>query len=200
MTEPNRDDQIYAGDRPLPPPSSKQPLPEEEPEPLPALGRRARAEEAEAPRLRSLAQSARGNQLGQARGILLFIGILSILANAGALFVLRNQALEQARMQNIPQAQVEAFLFIQYAIQGGFMLLGAVFVVLGILVKSYPLVCTVTGLVLYVAATLLGFVLGGLAAGAGLIIKIIIIVALVKAVQAAIAYERMEHETAESED
>ena len=74
--------------------------------------------------------------------------------------------------------------------------LGALFIVLGLMVKSYPVPITILSLVLYVAATLAFAALDPQTIVQGFIFKIIIVVALVKAIQAALAYQRDLSESA----
>ena len=81
-------------------------------------------------------------------------------------------------------------LRVSQLVMGGAMALGVVFIVLGFLVKSYPVPSTVLGLVLYVGAAAVFGYLDPATLGQGIIIKIIIIVALAKSVQAAITYQR----------
>ena len=85
-----------------------------------------------------------------------------------------------------------------------FAAVGVVLIGLGIAVYSAPVLCTVLGLVLYVGGWLVGVALTVAGGGegkdiaqammSGIIIKVIIIIALVRAVQAAIAYQREEQE------
>jgi hypothetical protein len=68
--------------------------------------------------------------------------------------------------------------------------LGVIFIILGVMVKSYPVPMTITGLVLYVLANAIFGLLDPAMLLQGVIIKIIVVVALIKAVQAALAYQR----------
>ena len=68
--------------------------------------------------------------------------------------------------------------------------LGVIFIVMGLLVKQYPVPLTIAGLALYVGSALVFAALDPMTLLQGIIIKIFIVIGLVKAVQAALAYER----------
>lgn len=152
--------------------------------------------------LGSLAQSARRTSLRQARIILIVIGSLNFVCGMlvfGFVETLVNQAIEQekrkagpgvvfdeAKVKEVHDAQVRAVQLIL----AGTMVVGLVFIGLGMAVYKAPVACTVTGLVLYVGLQAIGAAVDPADLVRGLLIKIIFIVALVKAVQAALAYER----------
>ena len=158
--------------------------------------------------LGSLAQTARRKHLRQARVALIAVGILTILVNAVMFLMaermvdaeiqkeLRNAgpgaAVDQAEVNNIRTTYVRA----QQLVAGGTVLLGVVFIVLGVVVDRYPVGATATGLALYIGAVVIFAVLEGdpAAIGRGIIIKVIIIVALVKALQAGIAYQKEQQQ------
>jgi hypothetical protein len=163
-----------------------------------------------AARLGNLAQAARGKELKNARGIMLFIGVISILANGyfftaaasnvqeeldkelgklGPTFVVDPVKLAQVRSQAVRTTRLIAF---------GGMLLGGIFVACGLLVERHPVPITVTALALYLGGNAIFGMLNPASLGAGLIMKIFIVVALFKAVQAAIAYQKELAATAEA--
>jgi hypothetical protein len=147
--------------------------------------------------LGSLAQSARLKQLNTARWILIVIGILTMLVNGYLLTTARQQMMDEIRKQNmviVNQDEFEQSLMLVRLIFVIPAVLGAVFVVLGLMIKAYPVPITITSLVLYVVANLAFALLNPLALLQGLLIKIIIVVALAKAVQAALAYQRAQAE------
>jgi hypothetical protein len=76
------------------------------------------------------------------------------------------------------------------AIQGSFLVVGIVFIICGVLVYRFPVACTVSSLVLYILAALATAALDPSTLAQGIVIKVIIIVALFKAVQAAFAYQK----------
>jgi hypothetical protein len=134
---------------------------------------------------------------------MIIVGVLTIGLN-GFMFLNTHNEVEEVVKKQISdvrargliedQASVEQFrhrvtLFCQL-IYGGTVVLGVVFVVLGMMVYAYPVPATVLGLVLYIgAAAVFGF-LSPATLLQGLLFKIIVVVALVKSVQAAIAYQR----------
>jgi hypothetical protein len=69
------------------------------------------------------------------------------------------------------------------------VLIGVVFIVCAIVVYKYPVASTVTSLVLYLGAAAVYGVLDPTTLARGWWIKILIVVGLFKAVQAALAYE-----------
>ena len=157
--------------------------------------------------LGSLAQSARGKQLKTARGIMLFVGILTILFNGFLFFNAENEVKkvtqDEARKAGgaVHPAQVRDFeatvLRFCRLIYGGSILLGVVFVVLGIIVKKYPVPATAIALILYVGSMVIFAVLVPGSIASGIIVKIIIIVALIKSLTAAIAYQKEQQMSAE---
>jgi len=143
--------------------------------------------------LGSLAQSARVKNLNTARWVMIAVGVLTIAVNGFLLFTAREQLMNEVRKNNmviVDQAEFDksvAFARLIFVVP---IVLGVIFIVLGILVKKYPVPMTITGLVLYILSTLAFAALNPMSLAQGFIIKIIIIVALVKAVQAAMAYQR----------
>jgi hypothetical protein len=73
---------------------SDRPGPERKPS---SSSREDYSEESDRPKLGSLAQSARGKQLNQARGILIVIGILTIVVNGIFLALAREQTTNSSR-------------------------------------------------------------------------------------------------------
>lgn len=137
--------------------------------------------DSESDELGSLAQSGRKQHLKSARTTMYVIGVLTILANVGL-------ALFAANAAGVAPEQARALQISGFAFAG----LGVVFIVLGVMIYSAPVACTVLALILYIG----GWAVSGIGNPAmlanGLIIKIVIVVYLVKAIQAAIAYQREE--------
>ena len=77
-----------------------------------------------------------------------------------------------------------------YLLIGGALAVGVLFVIFGFLVKAYPVPITITALVLYVGATIIFGIISPETLAAGAIIKIIIVVAMIKAIQAGIEYNK----------
>jgi uncharacterized membrane protein YphA (DoxX/SURF4 family) len=159
--------------------------------------------EGESDGLGSLAQSSRKQNLKTARTTMFVVGALTIAANLflalGAekmvdlafekeIQKVRNQGMEvdpaaigELKAQAVKSTRLAGF---------GFAAVGGVFILLGLFVYKAPVACTVLALVLYIAGWAISAVADPAQIVAGLLIKIIIIAALGKAVQAAIAYQR----------
>lgn len=153
--------------------------------------------------LGSLTQAARSKQLNSAKGILLVIGVLTILANGVFFFLAEKMVndqfakeLAQLRGQGmiVDDAEVEKLkaesIRTTRLVNGFGLLIGVTFIVLGCIVKKYPVPVTITGLVLYLGAAAVFGLIDPQSLVRGLLIKILIIVGLFKAIQAAIAYEK----------
>ena len=155
------------------------------------------------PSLGSLAKSVHVKQLKVARTILIIVGIVVMLVNAlriantnteveqelqAQIKVLHNQGMQEDS-STVADFRARATR-ICYLIYGSFIVLGIVYMVLGLLVRAFPVPATVLGLVLYIGSTaILGF-LNPLTLVNGWIWKILIIAGLAKSIQAAVAYSR----------
>jgi hypothetical protein len=169
--------------------------------------------------LGNLAQSARKKHINEARGGLIVVGLIIVIFYGIGLASLRTTIhsnlqtavakqpgmdIDQAKLQEIEDGlvrsgTVESVLFIGA---------GAAIFVLGLLTTKYPVPCTLLGLVVYVAITayyLINLFSSGEADTVGLqirgmVYRVIMIVALVKAVQSAIAYQREENEARQASE
>ncbi len=94
--------------------------------------------------------------------------------------------IDHEKVAEIEATQIQTARLASGAVLG----LGAVFIFLGAMIYKIPVVATVTGLVLYVGLQTISAVLSPETIGKGLLIKIIIVVCLAKAVQAAVAYKK----------
>ena len=160
------------------------------------------------PALGSLSQSARKQSLRSARGILIFVGVMTALLN---LFMLTQSESEvdqaivaELRTAGLKESQVDKEVLTEARggalrwvrlIYGGAIALGVVFVTLGAFIYRAPVAITVTGMVLYVAFTIVFAVMDPSSLVRGVIMKIIIVVAMVKAISAAVAFQRSEDAT-----
>ncbi len=142
--------------------------------------------------LGSLAQASRGQQLKSARSTLIAIGVLTVVVNVIFMAILPGQVRQELQKngQAANDQQLAIATGVAMSIQGVFLVLGIVFIVCGLLVKRFPVPATLTALVLYILSTVGMMGLDPASLARGIIIKIIIIVALVKAVQAAFAYQK----------
>ncbi len=143
--------------------------------------------------LGSLAQAARGNELKQAQRILIGIGGLTMAVNGFFLLNLPNEIQQAIQQNQIGPADAEqarqAMTILGGLIYGTAALLGLVFVIFGVIIKKFPVPITITSLVLYLLATVAFGLLDPTTLVAGLIIKVVIIYALFRAIQAARAYQ-----------
>jgi hypothetical protein len=155
--------------------------------------------------LGSLAQSARGKQLKTAQWLMIVVGILTVAIN-GIVFKTIEDEVDRAIQKEITKVQGQGMQVDQAAVQkirtraihigqliaGSAVALGVVFIVLGALVKKFPVPCTIFGLVLYIGATAIYGYLAPETLVQGLIWKIVTIVVLVKSVQSAVSYQQSE--------
>lgn len=145
--------------------------------------------------LGSLAQSARGKEINQARWILIAIGFLTMAGNGFFLYNTPNEVRQVLAQQGnqLNPAQVEgvrqSLTAFCYLIYGGLSLLGFLFIVFGLIVKAYPLPITIASLVLYILANALLGYLNPMAILQGAVLKVFVVVGLFKAIKAARAYE-----------
>ncbi len=158
--------------------------------------------------LGSLSQKVRKDSLRSARITMFAVGVLTIGANlffglyAAQMVdkeiegmrktgvVIDEAELKPLRETAIRATQLSSFVFVG---------LGAIFIALGCFVYKAPVACTVTALVLYLGgwmATVAISVAGedgadvAKALMSGVIVKIFIILCLVRAIQAAVAYQK----------
>ncbi len=144
--------------------------------------------------LGSLAQSARGKEIKQARVILVLIGLLTLAGNAFFLFNTPREVEQVIRQANIEPEEVgqvrQTVTIFCYTVYGGLALMGVLFLVFAMIIKSYPVPITIISLVLYILATIgIGY-LNPASIASGIFLKVIIVVGLFRAVKAARAYER----------
>jgi hypothetical protein len=163
-----------------------------------------------AAQLGSLAQAARGKELRTARVIMWFIGVMTLAINAfffstAAADVQKEIDKEIAKLQPglvVDQAKVEQIkgeaVRTARLVNGGGILLGAVFIACGILVRRHPVPATITALALYLGGTAIFGMINPSSLAAGFIVKILIVVGLFKAVQAAIAFRREQTAAADA--
>lgn len=153
--------------------------------------------------LGSLAQSARVKQLRTARGILFFVGILMVAINAFVMFNaesivdsqfkkemdrLRGQGMvfDQGKVQELKKTAVQTVKLFA----GVTVALGGVFIVFGFMIYQYPVPITITSLVLFIGKEAVFGMIDPMTLVQGWLIKIVIVVCLISAIKAAIAYEK----------
>lgn len=152
--------------------------------------------------LQHLGQQERIKSLKMARGILIFVGDVTLALNGFFLANADKEVDDEVRKVSqggsfiVDEVEVEKVRKQVKFMYGAGAVLGAIFIVLGVMVMSYPVPCTVSGLVLYIGAAAGFAMISPESLLQGIIIKILIVVGLVKSVQAAIAYQRQEREGA----
>jgi hypothetical protein len=106
--------------------------------------------------------------------------------------------IDQDKLKEIEDAQVR----VNTLVNAGFGICGVIMVVCGILINKFPIPATVLSLVVYIGITAIMVAFSdspGAALGSGMIIRVIVIVALAKAIQSAIAYEKERRASLEVE-
>jgi hypothetical protein len=151
--------------------------------------------------LGSLAQSARTTHLTQARRVLIGAGILIVVVNGALAFFARDLVLSQLQnevqrqgVRNPNQAHLREFedqlVAGQRIISGAMVAMGCLFVVFGFLIRRHPVLITVTSLVIFIGMIAILAAIDPTTLIQGWLLKIIVIVALVKALQAALAAQK----------
>lgn len=143
--------------------------------------------------LGSLAQSARGKELRQARVILIVVGVLTVAANAFLLFNLPKEVQAAIRENNVGPDQEANYRHVVtlfgYGLYGSAAAVGLLFVIFGVIVQKFPVPITITSLVLYITMAAIFGYLNPMSLAQGIIVKILIVIALFRAIKAARAYK-----------
>lgn len=156
--------------------------------------------------LGSLKDQARSKNLRSARISLVIAGIITLILGAANYFVGEKQfddmIQKELRARTIDQEQVPeikaAMMRMLTLLCGGLVGVGVIFLLFAILVRTFPLFCTVGGLILYIGYNLIMAYLismedGGNAAlflVSGWWWKLIIFIGLFKGIKSAVAYQR----------
>jgi hypothetical protein len=161
----------------------------------------------------SLSQAARKRQLRIARNILIFLGVVKIVISSyffSAIDAKVNENVQQQVQQALRRGKVlnkeeiaqaaQRAKYIERIIWGVAGILGGVFVFFGLMVKQYPVPITVLSLLLYLLATAIFGIIEPLSLMEVLFFKIFAVFALIRSVQAAIAYKRVESSTSPDAD
>ena len=147
--------------------------------------------------LGKLAQSARGGELKKAAIILFVIAGLSMLQGFMEYSTVEAQvdAVIAKELQGNPGAVVDPAVRLQIIniakmVASAFFVLGGIYIVLGLMIRKFPVPISILSLTLYLGVMAILALLNPLTLVQGWIIKIIAIVGLSKAIQAAFAYKR----------
>ena len=153
--------------------------------------------------LGSLSQSIRQKRIRECRNFLIIIGLIIAGMNFFRLMSAKEEV-DQVIQQEIVKGQQQRMVVDQNAlnlqrarimtfvqiIYGGMAGLGVLYILLGLVVQKFPVPITIFSLVLYIGSNaILGF-LDPVWLLQAIIFKIIIIAAFIKAIQAAISYQR----------
>jgi len=151
-----------------------------------------------------LAQSARSKQLRSARGIMIFVGVMTVVMNAVFYGLVEGQVQAEIdrEISRLPVGTVADPVKVQEVketavrtaqlINGGAIVLGLAFLGCAVMVKAKPVPATITALSLYIGSAAVFGMIDPALLTTGWPMKIIVTLALVKAVQAAIAYQKEE--------
>lgn len=161
------------------------------------------------PALGSLSESAQLKSLKSAKIALWLVGILSIALQTFLFFNAGNEYdkafNKQLEIQGTPQSALENLdadtkalidkertdaISKIHLIYGAGIGLGVIFIICALMVDKKPVIATMTGLVLYLGSIAAMAAIDPTTIAQGIIMKAVIIIVLIKAVKAAIAYER----------
>ena len=112
---------------------------------------------------------------------MIFVGLLTIALNSILYLNATNEVAQVMKAGDVAMSE-EALLRFVRIIYGSFIAVGAIEVLLGALIYQFPLFCPLTGLIIFVLANLIIGVLNPMSLVKGIIIKILVVMALVKAV------------------
>lgn len=152
--------------------------------------------------LSNLAQTARMKHIKSAKTVLFIVGVLTMGLSAVMFFLAETTVQSEidkeihklgfgVQIDPVKLAEIKSEGVAKVRLGAGIGILeGLAFLLLGIFVQKAPVAMTATGLVLYVADYAIGSAFDPTYLVKGIIVKVIIIVCLVKALNAAIAYER----------
>jgi DNA-directed RNA polymerase subunit M/transcription elongation factor TFIIS len=142
--------------------------------------------------LRQERATASGNASGSLRTaqvILIIVGVLTILLN-GFLFLQAENEVDAVMRGGDAQIDRGSLLLFVRVFYGAFMGLGVAFIALGILVYKFPVFCPVAGLVLYILGIAVTGILDPATLIKGIVLKVIFIIALIKAVNDGAYYRK----------
>lgn len=139
-------------------------------------------------------QTSPENQLKGTGWLLIFVGIFSCIVGAVQVWMLDIDTLMAEAGAESPEEKMvfQAIIYFICAITFGMSLL---FIVFGVFVFRFPVICTVGALLLYLMDAAAGMMMG---MTTGIVIKIIIVFLLIQGVRSAFAYKRERRALAEA--
>ncbi len=130
---------------------------------------------------RKRGQGEAAGSLGTAQITLILVGLLTIALNAFLLINSTNEV-EQVMKEGEVGMSREALLQFVQIFYGSFIAVGVVLILLGALLYQFPLFCPLAGLLVYLLAMGVSAVIDPMSLIKGIIIKVLVIIALAKAV------------------
>lgn len=134
-------------------------------------------------KLGSLAQNARKKHLDTARNYLILVTVLQFIGG----IVLVGMFWGQPIPEKLKNTVIASYIIVFGA--------GVAFLILALLVNKFPLPSTIIALILFITLHAIDAIADPASLARSWLIKILVVVALVKAIQAASAYEKERRET-----
>ncbi len=131
--------------------------------------------------LREQRKHGNSGALGTAQVILILVGIVSIALNT-FLFINAPDEVQKVMDGGDVRMSQEALLQFVQTFYGVFIAIGVIMLLLGALIYQFPVFCPLAGLILYILAIVVSGILNPMTLIKGAIIKVLVIVALCKAV------------------
>lgn len=131
--------------------------------------------------LREQKRHGSGGALVAAQIILVLVGLISVAVNGFLYFNATNEVEQVMKSGNVVMSQ-ESLLFYVQSIYGGFIAVGVTMILLGALIYQFPVFCPLAGLIIYILAIIVSAVIDPMSLIKGIIFKVLVIVALGKAV------------------
>ena len=128
-------------------------------------------------------QRRRGDSgaLGTAQITMILVGLLSIGLNGFLLFNAPNEVAEVMKGGDVAMSQESLLQYVQI-FYGAFIAVGVAMLLLGALIYQFPVFCPLAGLILYILAIAVSGILNPMSLVKGIVIKVLVIIALGKAV------------------
>ena len=144
-----------------------------------------------------IAKKIARRSLQEPRALMFVIGLLTIAINSIGMARLRSDAedlVHQHETQGhaVDRAKLEAALRSAKLMNGGFVVLGIVFLGLGLAVNIHPVPTTVLALVLFLGGIAISAIIDPTTIAQGGLFKIVATVGLAEAIRSAVSYRRLE--------
>jgi len=137
---------------------------------------------------RKRGQGEAAGSLGIAQVTLILVGLLTIALNGFLFFNSTNEVQQVMGSGDVAMSQDSLLRYVQI-LYGSFIAVGTVMLILGALIYQFPLFCPLAGLLLYLVAIGVSAVIDPMSLIKGIIIKVLVIIALAKAVNDGAYYQ-----------